>query len=48
MKNAKLIVEANILDKIANSTMSDSEKLNFLRYVGYMTSSEKAQLSLLI
>ena len=49
MKNTKLIVEWNILDKIANSTkMDDSQKIDFLKYIWYMTREEKRELTLII
>ena len=49
MRKAKIIIEWSILDKIANSVMlSDNEKLNFLKYIWYMTWDEKIQLAKLI
>ncbi len=45
MKKSKLIVSAKVLDAIADSwVLSDDEKLNFLRYVGYMSHSEQKEL----
>lgn len=49
MAKAKIIIEWSILDKIANSViLSDKEKLNFLKYIWYMTWEEKVKLAKLI
>ncbi len=49
MKKSKIIVEWSILDKIAKSNiLTQAEKLNFLKYIWYMTSDEKKKLSALI
>ncbi len=49
MKKAKVIVEWNILDKIANSTkLTEREKISYLRYVWYLTQKEKRNLTLVI
>ncbi len=46
MKKSKLIIDPFILNKISNSNeINDSEKIHFLQYVWYMTSSEKRELA---
>jgi hypothetical protein len=45
MKKSKIEISATILDSIAKSgAISDKEKLNFLRYVGYMSYEEQQEL----
>jgi hypothetical protein len=45
MKKAKIIVDWSILDKIVDSIiLSDIEKLNFMKYIWYMTTNEKQEL----
>lgn len=47
MQNRKRImkIDVGVLDKITSSdTMTDSEKLNFMKYLWYMTTSEKEEL----
>jgi hypothetical protein len=49
MKKSKIIVEWSILDKIAKSNiLSPNEKLNFLKYIWYLTTEEKRELATLI
>jgi len=49
MKKAKIIVDWSILDKIVQSMiLSDNEKLTFMKYIWYMTRSEKKQLASII
>jgi len=48
-KKTKIIVEWSILDKIAKSRLlSEQQKLNFLKYIWYMTQKEKKELASLI
>ena len=45
MEKSKIIVEPGILDAISNSTkLNKSEKITYLRYLTYMTISEKREL----
>lgn len=45
MKQSKINVSAKVLDTIADSQiLSFWEKLNFLKYVGYMSFSEQQEL----
>ncbi|MCH2188405.1 hypothetical protein MK079_01085 [Candidatus Gracilibacteria bacterium] len=49
MKKSKILVDASLLNKIAHSDkISEVEKISFLKFVGYMTSEEKHELSLLV
>ena len=49
MKKAKIIIDWSILDKIVNSMiLSEQEKLNFMKYIWYMTKSEKKELASII
>lgn len=49
MKKCKIKLETSLIDKIASShSLSQNEKLQFLKYVGYMTQSEKKELEILI
>ncbi|MDD2870716.1 MAG: hypothetical protein PHS49_01900 [Candidatus Gracilibacteria bacterium] len=49
MKKSKIQIEPFILNKITDSyLLTDVEKINFLKYVGYMTLSEKRELSEII
>jgi len=49
MKKSKIIIESFILDKISESNeLTNNEKINFLKYVWYMTMSERRELSQLI
>ncbi len=49
MKKSKIIVDWSILDKIVNSIiLSDQEKLNFMKYISYMTTWEKQELASII
>lgn len=45
MQKINFTIEPNILEAISNSTkISNSEKVEILRIVGYMTNSEKKEL----
>ncbi len=45
MQKQEIKIDGKILDKIASSeVMTDSEKLSFMKYVGYMTTSEQKEL----
>lgn len=45
MRQSKIIVESYILDAISNSTeLNISEKISFLKYIWYMSISERAEL----
>lgn len=49
MRKSKFLIESLVLDKISQSNvLTDNEKINFLKYVGYMTLSEKRELTLII
>jgi len=49
MKKSKIIVDWSILDKIVNSIiLSEQEKLNFMKYISYMTTWEKKELASII
>lgn len=49
MKKSKIIIDPFALNRIANSDeLSDNEKITFLKYVWYLTSTEKAELFQLI
>ncbi len=49
MKKSKILVDASLLNKIAHSDrISEVEKINFLKFVGYMTSEEKSELAMLV
>ena len=49
MKKSKIIIDPFILNKISNSNqLSDTEKINFLHHIGYMTNSEKNELAQVI
>ncbi len=49
MQNKKIRVDEGVLDKITSSNkMSDSEKISFMKYVWYMTPSEKKELTQII
>jgi len=46
MKKSKIIIDSFILNKISNSNkLNNEEKIHFLKYVWYMTSSEKRELA---
>lgn len=48
-KTKQFKFDATFLDKIASSSkMWDSEKMNFLKYVAYMTRNERMELLQLI
>ncbi|MCP4523511.1 MAG: hypothetical protein GY828_04800 [Candidatus Gracilibacteria bacterium] len=45
MQESNIQIEARVLSAISESNLiSNVEKINFLRYVGYMTSHEKKEL----
>lgn len=45
MKKSKIEISANILDRVAGSkVLSEQEKLNLLKYVGYLTYNEQQTL----
>jgi hypothetical protein len=45
MQKSKINIEPVMLDAISSSTkLNPHEKMSFLRYVGYMTISEKREL----
>jgi len=49
MKKSKINIDPNILDAISKSTeISTYEKIDFLKYISYMTNSEKKELISLI
>lgn len=49
IKKWKIKVDEWVLNKISSSeVMTDSEKLNFMKYLWYMTNSEKEELVELI
>lgn len=45
MQKRKIKIDEWVLNKITSSeTMTDSEKLSFMKYLWYMTTSEKEEL----
>lgn len=45
MKKSKILIPAIVLDTIAGSKiLPESQKLNFLKYVWYLTHDEQKQL----
>lgn len=45
MKRRNIKIDWKILDKISSSeVMTDSEKMSFMKFVGYMTTSEQKEL----
>lgn len=49
MKKSKIQISAKVLDTIAWSTLiSNSEKLKFLKYVGYLTYDEQKELCAIV
>lgn len=45
MKEEKIIIDPFVLDKITNSNqLTNKEKINFLKYIWYMTNTEKREL----
>lgn len=49
MRKSKMIIDSFVLDKISwSNELTDCEKINFLKYVGYMTLSERRELTLII
>ena len=45
MSKSKINIDSYVLDKIAESKeITDSQKIDFLKYVGYMTISERGEL----
>ncbi len=44
-----ILIDKELIDAIANSLLlSDKEKLNFLKYIWYMTFSERRELQKLV
>lgn len=49
MKKSKIVISAKVLDAIADSwVLSQTEKLSFLKYVGYMSNGEQQELCWMI
>lgn len=49
MKKSKIKISAKVLDTVAGSwVLSETEKLNFLKYVGYLTYDEQKELCSII
>jgi hypothetical protein len=49
MNKSKILIDPFILNKISDSNeLTDIEKINFLKYVGYMTITERRELSQII
>ncbi len=49
MKKSKIIIDSFILDKISGSNeLTGNDKIHFLKYVWYMTNSEKQELAQII
>lgn len=49
MQKLKFTIEPSILEAISNSTkITNNEKMEFLRLVGYLTTSEKRELVSLV
>ena len=53
MKNyknkTKIVIDNYLLNKISNSfVLNENEKLNFLKYLAYLTENEKRQLCNLV
>jgi hypothetical protein len=49
MKKSKIIIGDSILSKIAQSKkLSEKSKIDFLKYVWYMTPTEQAELTAII
>ncbi len=45
MQHKKFRVDEWVLNKITSSNiMTDSEKISFMKYLGYMTTTEKQEL----
>ena len=46
MKKSKIVIDSFILNKISNSNeLTNNEKIHFLKYVWYMTGSERRELA---
>lgn len=49
MKKSKIIVKESLLDAIANSNLlEDFEKIDYFKYVWYLTPSEQSQFEALV
>ncbi len=53
MKNyknkTKIVIDPYLLNKLTNSfVLNENEKLNFLKYIAYLTQNEKKQLCNLV
>lgn len=46
MEKSKIQISARVLDAISRSSLTEKEKINILKYVGYMTQSEQQELML--
>jgi hypothetical protein len=48
-KKSKILFDNTMLDKIVNSVIiSEQEKMNFIKYLAYLTSKEKKELATLV
>lgn len=49
MKKSKIIIDPFVINKISNSNgLKNKEKVQLLKYVWYLTNSEKKQLAQII
>lgn len=49
MKKSKIIIDSFVLDKISSSSeLTSDAKIQFLKYVWYMTLSERQELAQII
>jgi hypothetical protein len=49
MKKSKIIIDSFVLNEISNSNeLTNKEKIQFLQYVSYMTSTEKRELAQIV
>jgi len=47
--NKSILIDKELIDAITNSVvLCDKEKLNFLKYIWYMTFSERRELQTLV
>ncbi len=47
--NKSILIDKELIDAISDSKkLCDKEKMNFLRYIWYMTFSERRELELLV
>jgi hypothetical protein len=48
-KKSKILFDNTMLDKIVNSVIiSEQEKMNFIKYLAYLTRKEKKELATLV